>query len=427
MDIKYINDFKYLFDFRDNKRYLFVYGGRGSGKSYQIALSVVIKLLSVKNVKFLLVRSFLKDVVNSQVEQIKQVLDDFNLHKFFKFDRTTKTFFSKGTGSSTKNAGTRESMSIKSMAEITDAWVEEFDQIEPDDFVNIDGTVRSKKSRFPNKLILSFNACSDESFAATFLRSQTTLPLSNDISTSETSLAHHSTYKINKHLDKQYINSLLQLEKLSPDFYKRYVLGEFIQDSTGAVFSEGFLRFGNTPNLRGLIYWDPAFGTNDGDFSSAVKLSTDGKFIYINEVILSQDLYHEVFNKVIAMCDNTHRILCIDGWFTQKGYHTSFFANEFYRVKKMIIPEFPRVKVDQAIPIIQSIWNSNKIIFDKNLQYLSYWNELKSQLLSFKGKKETAKGKHDDFPDALICGIVMLIKKNLFNNRYNILINKSIE
>lgn len=427
MDIKYINDFKYLFDFKDDKRYLFVYGGRGSGKSYQIALSVVMKLLTAKNVKFLLVRSFLKDVVNSQVEQIKQVLDDFNLHKFFRFDRTTKTFIAKGTGSCTKNAGTRESMSIKSMAEITDAWVEEFDQIAHDDFINIDGTVRSKKTKLPNKLILSFNACSDDNFALTFLRSKTTQPNPNSIISSADCIAHHSTYKINKHLDKQYINSLLQLKKLAPDFYKRYVLGEFIQDRAGAVFSEGFLRFGSAPNLRGLIYWDPSFGTKDGDYSAAVKLSTDGRFIYVNEVVLSQDLYHEVFQKVVAMSDNMHRTLCIDGWFTQKGYHTSFFANEFYRVKKMVIPEFPRIKVDQAIPIIQSIWNSNKIIFDKNLQYLSYWEELKSQLLTFKGKRDTAKNKHDDFPDALICGIVMLIKKNLFNNRYNILINKTLE
>ena len=138
MDIQFgLNEnFKnYIKEFFENDyRYYAIYGARDSGKSFTTAIIVLWTLLNYRNVKFVLARNFQTEVTKSQFQQICDVITHFKLQPYFKVYGGaglggTKRILCKITGSYTINVGTKEPQTMKSLAEITHAWIEEADQI----------------------------------------------------------------------------------------------------------------------------------------------------------------------------------------------------------------------------------------------------------------------------------------------------------
>lgn len=105
------------------KRYYVYYGGRGSGKSYAVATYLILKAYTTPNLKVLCCREIQKSINDSVLSLLKDLIDKMGLSSFFDVQRTQ--ILGKN-GSRFMFAGLRSNPdSVKSIANVSIAWVEE--------------------------------------------------------------------------------------------------------------------------------------------------------------------------------------------------------------------------------------------------------------------------------------------------------------
>ena len=107
-----------------------------------------------------------------------------------------------------------DSEKIKSIANITDIWIEEATELNLDDFTQLNLRLRAS---VPNlQMILSFNPVSKANWCyQTFFAKKTD------------AFVLKTTYKDNKFLPRAYIESLEKMIETNYTYYKIYALGEF--------------------------------------------------------------------------------------------------------------------------------------------------------------------------------------------------------
>jgi phage terminase large subunit len=105
---------------------------------------------------------------------------------------------------------------LKSIAGITDIWVEEASEITQEDFTQLDLRLRGK-SAYPMQITLSFNPISALSWIKSFFFDK---PKDN-------SARFKTTYKDNDFLDEEYKNVIEDLKNQDPTYYQIYALGEW--------------------------------------------------------------------------------------------------------------------------------------------------------------------------------------------------------
>lgn len=134
------------------------WGGRDSGKSYEIALSLIEKCLSAKRFKCILIRKTFNSIRDSQWELIKSIVYELGLEELFTFTRAPLEIKC-ANGNSFIARGCDNPHNIKSVTEPTDAWYEEADKLTMDEYTTVSTTLRSNDVRV-NEWI-SFNPESD--------------------------------------------------------------------------------------------------------------------------------------------------------------------------------------------------------------------------------------------------------------------------
>lgn len=108
---------------------------------------------------------------------------------------------------------------IKSIADVTDMWIEEATELNEEDFDQLSLRIRSPK---PNcQYFLSFNPVSKANWVYKRWFAPGVVVDPSQV------LIIHSTYKDNKFLPEDYIKSLEDMIKTNPTYYKIYALGEF--------------------------------------------------------------------------------------------------------------------------------------------------------------------------------------------------------
>lgn len=215
---KLFNDvyFPNLFDY--SKRYSVFYGGAGSGKSVYIAQKLIVKACKSKR-KILVIRKFGTTLRDSVFQLVIDLLKQWQLYDLCTINLSTYTiilpnesvFLFKGLDDSEK---------IKSITDITDAWVEEGSEITDDDFTQLDLRIRALVDNL--QLYISFNPVSKANWVykkwfdpkkATYDR--------------EATFILRTTYRDNRFLPEAYIKALEEKEQSNPVYYKIYALGEF--------------------------------------------------------------------------------------------------------------------------------------------------------------------------------------------------------
>jgi len=163
IDVPVSGKFRPLFN--TDKRYIYLHGGRGSGKSFAVALFVA-GLSYQPNHKILFTRytvtSASKSIIPEFVEKLElcQVIDDFHI--------TRDTITNKKTGveiifSGIKTSSGNQTANLKSLQGITTWIYEEFEE-HPDEnsFDQIDLSVRQKDIQ--NRIVLISNALHKDSW-----------------------------------------------------------------------------------------------------------------------------------------------------------------------------------------------------------------------------------------------------------------------
>ena len=208
----------YLEDF--STRFIVFYGGAGSGKSYFCAQRLIYKALKSRR-KILVLRKVNRTTKASTFQLLLDVLSQFNILNYCKINRTDFTI-ELPNGSMFLCMGLDDPEKIKSIAGLTDAWLEEATEFTLDDFSQINLRVRDPKAA-NQEIILSMNPVSKANW--TYLHFFAEDPELEEFR--KTVRIVHTTYLDNPHLPQDYVNALLMMKATNEVYYKIYALGEF--------------------------------------------------------------------------------------------------------------------------------------------------------------------------------------------------------
>lgn len=208
----YVNDY--------SKRYNIYYGGRGSGKTKFVMAKLLIKGLKEKRT-ILLMRKTTASCKFSVWKELKEVVDQFNLTKYFTFYESDYSAVCKLNGTTFKCSGLDVAEKIKGFSEISDVLLEESTEFTPEDFELIDGTVRSVKYKLPLQLYLLFNPVSKANWVYKRFGFDTGIVPPN-------TFVLKTTYLDNPYLSADYIQRMEDMKQTNPTRWKIEALGDFV-------------------------------------------------------------------------------------------------------------------------------------------------------------------------------------------------------
>jgi len=213
-----INDAYYPY-LTDKSRYFVSYGGAGSGKSVFIAQKMIIRILvgmkSGITHKFICLRKTMPAARKSIWALLEGIIDEWGIRGMVTINKSELSI--KFTNSSEiLVGGLDDPEKLKSIYNITGAWLEEANEMTRDDFMQVDLRIRGRTPSY-KQICLSFNPLSK------------LLWLHNYFFVNKVKHASimHTTYKDNRFLDEQYIDTLEGLINQDPTYHQIYTKGEW--------------------------------------------------------------------------------------------------------------------------------------------------------------------------------------------------------
>jgi phage terminase large subunit len=206
--------FPYVEDYQH--RFEVYYGGAGSGKSVFITQKILIKALTDMR-KVLIMRKVGSTIKDSCWQLVIDTLSQFHLLSLSNINKSTFTI-ELPNGSILLFKGMDDSEKIKSIAGITDIWVEEATEFTEDDIDQLNLRLRAKTTGL--QMFFSFNPVSKANWV--FKRW-----FRKDAVIADDTVIHQSTYKDNKFLPDEYVQTIEKMAKTNATYYRIYALGEF--------------------------------------------------------------------------------------------------------------------------------------------------------------------------------------------------------
>lgn len=211
------------------------WGSRDSGKTHEIALSLLHKCLTAETFKCLLIRKTAKSVRESQFEMIKTLIVKYNLSALFHIIETTMKVVCVN-GNSFLAAGCDDPAKVKSTTNPTDAWYEEADKITKEDYATVSTTLRSNDVRIQEWV--SFNPESDGDYEDSWLYKlvedsyggtyEWTEEISVEGETVEVNyISCHTTYKDNPYCPPERVAKNMATTEDDDYLYTVYIRGEW--------------------------------------------------------------------------------------------------------------------------------------------------------------------------------------------------------
>nr|WP_099458850.1 PBSX family phage terminase large subunit [Parageobacillus thermoglucosidasius] len=220
----------FLFDW--NHKFYFLVGGYGSGKSYHIALKLILKLLSEKRTA-LVVREVYDTHRNSTYSLLEEIVHDLGLENIIEC-LTSPMQIRFPNGSKIIFKGMDKPAKLKSIHNVSIIWVEECSEVKYEGFKELLGRLRHPTLKL--HMILSTNPVSKNNWTYRhFFKDEQNKRLILDdeelyekrtIITNDT-YYHHSTADDNLFLPESYIAQLEELKDYDPDLYRIARKGHF--------------------------------------------------------------------------------------------------------------------------------------------------------------------------------------------------------
>lgn len=139
------------------KRYLILYGGRSSSKSYTAAQKMAIMCRTEENFLGVMVRQVYNTIKDSQWSKIKSIIEDEGWSDEFHIIKSPLEITHKATGNKIIARGMDAPEKFKSLDDPTVVWMEEALEIGEDAFVKVDTSIRSSKPNTLKQMIITFN------------------------------------------------------------------------------------------------------------------------------------------------------------------------------------------------------------------------------------------------------------------------------
>lgn len=222
LKIEVPKEFKVLFDLDSDLRHIVLYGGRASGKSTSVALSLLILGMN-KKLRILCTR----EVQNSIADSVHKLLADLiSKYKLNTWEVQKDIIRNKQTGSEIFFKGLHNnSQSIKSIEGIDIVWVEEAQSVSADSINTLVPTIRKTGSR----LIWTFNRLTENDPVWELIVKK---------ADNRTFVQKINSDAIESLLSKEIIEEREKMQIDNPEMFDHVWLGEPMTAKTGSVFGK---------------------------------------------------------------------------------------------------------------------------------------------------------------------------------------------
>lgn len=283
------------------------YGGASSGKSHGVVQKVVLKALKQWEHprKVLWLRKVDRTIKNSIFTDVLDCLSTWKLLNLCKVNKSDRTV-TLPNGAVFLFQGMDDPEKIKSIKGLSDVVMEEASEFTGDDFTQLTLRLREPKHK-QRQIYCMFNPVSKLNW--TYKQW-----FSPDAKVDPKRVAiHQSTYKDNRFLDEDNIETIEKLRITNPAYYKIYTLGEFATLDK-LVFPSFEKRRLNLDSLRHLpSYFGLDFGySNDETAFMHVIVDDENKVLYIAEEYAKRGMLNDEIANVIRNMGYSKEVITAD-------------------------------------------------------------------------------------------------------------------
>ncbi len=267
---------------KNKSRVIFLWGGRGSGKSVAAVRYLIYRCLTEPHFKCILIRKVYDTIKESMWQAIKDEVIEMGLGELFEFTQSPMEIRCLN-GAKFICRGLDKPEKLRSIKEPSFAWYEEGNQIDEDDWITVTTTLRNPKSRFLQE-VFSFNPeTNGEDYEDFWLYKkffadhiEKTFDDSIDIEVNGkiekfTYSSIWSTYNDNPHLPGVFKAMLESMKLDNPYYYRVFALGEWGNRGNDSPFYKTFTM----ANVETVEYkdWLPLHITFDENVNPYLTLT----------------------------------------------------------------------------------------------------------------------------------------------------------
>ena len=280
--IKLLKDYKPLFKNPPDKRYFLITGGRGSAKSYHVAL-FLLNLTYEDGHTILFTRWTMTSAHISIMPEFIEKIELLNAESDFQISQ--KEIINTKTGSRIVFRGIKTSQgtataNLKSIQGVTTWVLDEAEELtEQDVFDRIDLSIRVKHK--PNRVILVMNP----SYKSHWIYKEFIKRKRNDTT------YIHTSYLINlENLSKSFINQANRTKEQNIHRYNHLFIGDWLEDAEGILWNKNIIdrsRINEVPEgIRTCIAIDPATTANKNSDETGIVVvgKKDDKFYILDDL-----------------------------------------------------------------------------------------------------------------------------------------------
>ncbi|ATO43318.1 terminase [Loigolactobacillus coryniformis subsp. torquens DSM 20004 = KCTC 3535] len=280
------------------------YGGASSGKSHGVVQKMVLK--ACKPWKFprrmLFLRKVARTVKRSIFQDVLDCLSNFQLLAYCKVNLSDFEI-KLPNGAQFLFAGMDDPEKIKSIKGVSDVIMEEATEFTPEDFMQLRIRLREAK-HLQRQLVLMFNPVSKANWVFTnfFVKEPP-----------KGTVIYQSTYKDNQFLDQATRDTIEELARTNPAYYRIYALGEFATLDK-LIFPRYEKRVIDREQLRRIPdFYGLDFGyANDPSVLIHVKLDLQKQRLYILDEYSKPGMLNNEIAQVIKSMGYAKEVITAD-------------------------------------------------------------------------------------------------------------------
>jgi len=298
----------YLPLLNEEKRYILLYGGRDSAKSYFAAQKVIIDTMRKPYSRFILVRKAYAHIKDSQFQTIKDIVASYGLMDYFVFTENPLRIQFKLNGNLIIARGLDKEHKTKSIKDPTGVWYDEMNEIGFNDFLKTTTSLRGGiiqeiatfNPEMETEWINSYFFPAKESYE----KADGNFHFVKSIREDTTIL--HTTYKDNTYVTPQSAELLESFKVFDENYYRIYTLGLWGGVLEGLIY-ENWEIIDEIPNEARLLAYGLDWGFSN-DPTAIVQVKMEDKVLYLDEVLYQKgltnnEILREMLNRGIKQSD----------------------------------------------------------------------------------------------------------------------------
>jgi phage terminase large subunit len=272
-------------------RYLTLYGGGGSGKSYAAAQKIVLRCLQNPSERILYARKVGRTLRNSCFTLIRDVIHDMGIPNVLV--NKTEMSFKFTNGAELISSGLDDVEKLKSIHGVSSIWIEEATELSRQDFTQLDLRLRGDTPSY-KQVLLTYNPVDIDHWLKT----------DHHDKPNDNHLIVKTTFRDNAFIDPDY---RMVLESLQDANYKRiYADGDWGVNDEGIIYTH--YKVADIPGQSEETFYGLDFGYNNP--TALVRVDMYDGSNYVSELLYQSHLTNQDLINIIKPIVGRSTVYC---------------------------------------------------------------------------------------------------------------------